>query len=93
MATPIKQDGEGRGRELCTPTHPPCQVSDATVVHVGEVGKGCGLLSVIQQYGIKTGHCVHHPVREAGAREIMNTIYSICNRVHFHTILLYCLSL
>ena len=44
----------------------PGQVSDATVVEVGEVSKGCSLLSVIQQYRIKTCHSIHHSVWEAG---------------------------
>ena len=43
----------------------PRQVSDTTVVEVGEVGKGSSLLSVIQQYRIETCHSIHHPVREA----------------------------
>ena len=44
----------------------PGQVGDAAVVHVGEVGKRCNLLSIIHQYCIKTGHCIHHPVWKTG---------------------------
>ena len=81
----------------------PRQVSDTTVVEVGEVGKGCSLLSVIQQYRIETCHSIHHSVREAeGERReqgrnswnnsniliIIVTFHNIHVHVHVHSMYL-----
>ena len=51
----------------------PSQISDASVVDIGDVGKGNNVLCIIEEQAIQTSHSIHHTIWQAGEMEVIYT--------------------